>query len=113
MKVATAINGNIISQHFGHCESFKIYEVEENKIVNENVVANPGHRPGFLPVFLRDNGVNVIIAGGMGVAAQRIFEENGIEVIVGADGDTDEAVKRYLSNELKSTGSFCDHEHDH
>jgi predicted Fe-Mo cluster-binding NifX family protein len=75
-------------------------------------VANPGHKPGFLPNFLGDMGVEVIIAGGMGGGAVEIFNERNIEVIVGAQGDARSAVESYLHGELKSTGSIC-HEHEH
>ena len=73
---------------------------------------NPGHRPGFLPNFLNDIGVNVIISGGMGQGAIDIFNEKGIEVITGALGEAKIAAEEYLKGNLKSTGSIC-HEHQH
>ena len=82
------------------------------KITGSEFVPNPGHRPGFLPVFLAEKGVKVIISGGMGQGAIDIFNEKGIEVIVGASGSSESAVKAYLKGELKSTGSVC-HEHNH
>ena len=63
MKIAVSCNGNQIWAHFGHCENFMIYDVEEGRIVHEESVLNPGHRPGFLPNFLADLGVKVMIAG--------------------------------------------------
>ncbi|WP_438265110.1 phage tail spike protein [Clostridium tyrobutyricum] len=77
-----------------------------------SVVTNPGHRPGFLPNFLNDMGVNVIISGGMGGGDIDIFSEKNIEVIVGAKGNAKAAVEAYLQGFLKSTGSVC-HEHQH
>ncbi|HBI57040.1 MAG TPA: dinitrogenase iron-molybdenum cofactor, partial [Firmicutes bacterium] len=56
----------------------------------------PGHRPGFLPNFLSDQGVNVIISGGVGGGAIEIFEEKGIEVVTGARGSADDAANSYL-----------------
>lgn len=113
MKIAVASEGKNISGHFGHCEGFTIYEVEEGKIVNNSFTSIPGHRPGFLPVFLKDLNVNVIIAGGMGETAQELFNQNGIEVVVGAQGSADDAAQKYLNGELKSTGSVCrEHEHE-
>lgn len=112
MKIAIASEGNFVSAHFGHCEGFEIYEVEGSSIVKNEFVANPGHRPGFLPVFLKDLGVNVIIAGGMGATAQELFMQNGINVIVGAEGKKDEVIKIYVDGQLHSTDSVCDrHEH--
>jgi len=112
MKIAVACEGKFVSAHFGHCEGFEIYEVEEGKIVDQKFVQNPGHRPGFLPVFLKGLNCDVIISGGMGETAQQLFNENGIEVVVGAQGLNDDVVEKYINGELKSTGSVC-REHHH
>lgn len=112
MKIAVACEGKVVSAHFGHCEGFIIYNVEDGKVTSNEFKANPGHRPGFLPVYLKEQGADVIIAGGMGETAQMLFNENGIEVVVGAQGNCDEIVDKFLKGELKSTGSVC-HEHQH
>jgi len=112
MKIAVASEGKMVTEHFGHCETFIIYEVESNKIVNVETIPNPGHKPGFLPNYLNDLGVNVIISGGMGGGAIDIFNEKNIEVIVGATGDAQTVAEEYLQGKLKSTGSVC-HEHQH
>ncbi|MBQ6404065.1 MAG: NifB/NifX family molybdenum-iron cluster-binding protein [Oscillospiraceae bacterium] len=112
MKIAVSCNGNQIWGHFGHCENFMVYDTENSAVVNEQSVPNPGHRPGFLPNFLADMGVNVIISGGMGGGAVDIFNERGVEVILGAQGDARAAVEAYLRGELESTGSIC-HNHEH
>ncbi len=112
MKIAVAAMGNTISGHFGHCENFNIYDCADGKVVSAESVPNPGHRPGFLPNFLADRGVEVIIAGGMGGGAVDIFNERGVEVVVGAMGDAQAAVEAWLRGELKSTGSIC-HKHEH
>ncbi len=79
-------------------------------MVTGSSIPNPGHKPGFLPVFLHEQGVNVIISGGMGAAAVDLFNQQGIQVVVGAQGDAREAAQAYLEGELISTGSIC-HEH--
>lgn len=113
MKIAIASEGKQVSGHFGHCEGFTIYEVEEDKLLSKNFVQNPGHRPGFLPVFLKGLETNVIIAGGMGETAQQLFGENGIEVVVGANGFCDDIIQQYVKKQLKSTGSICtEHQHE-
>lgn len=112
MKIAVASDQNNVAGHFGHCETFNIIDVENGAISRVEAVPNPGHKPGFLPNFLNDMGVNVIISGGMGGGAIDIFNEKGIEVIVGATGDAKEAAKAYIAGNLKSTGSVCNkHEH--
>lgn len=112
MKIAVASENDMVTEHFGHCINFNIYETENNKIVKSESIPNPGHKPGFLPVFLHDQGVNVIISGGMGGGAVDIFNEKNIEVIVGARGEAKVAAQQYLQGLLKSTGSVC-HEHQH
>lgn len=112
MKIAVASERAMVTEHFGHCENFNVFEAENNQIVKSESIDNPGHRPGFLPNFLHNIGVNVIISGGMGGGAIEIFNEKGIEVITGARGDAREAAEQYLQGKLKSTGSVC-HEHQH
>ncbi len=108
MKIAIATDGKMVSGHFGHCEGFTLYEVDEDKVLNKKFVENPGHRPGFLPKFLNEKDVDVIIAGGMGGTAQQLFAENNIEVIVGAQGNCDDVIDAYIKGKLKSTDSVCE-----
>lgn len=112
MKIAVACEGNLVAEHFGHCEGFAIFEAENIQLKSKDFIPNPGHKPGFLPVFLHDKGVNVIISGGMGSGAVDIFNGKGIEVITGASGAAEKMVKCYLKGELKSIGSVC-HDHVH
>ncbi len=112
MKIAVASENGMVTEHFGHCESFDIFETENDQIVKSESIANPGHKPGFLPNFLNDMGVNVIISGGMGGGAIDIFNEKNIEVITGANGTSKAAANSYLQGTLKSTGSVC-HQHQH
>ena len=112
MRIAVASEGKNVTQHFGHCEGFLIYDAENGEILKEEMVLNPGHKPGFLPNFLADRGVKVIISGGMGGGAIDIFNERDVEVIVGASGVARNAVESYLKGELVTTGSVC-HEHAH
>jgi len=112
MKIAVASEKEMVTEHFGHCSNFNIFEVENNKIIKSESISNPGHRPGFLPNFLNDMGVNVIMSGGMGGGAVEIFNEKGIEVITGVRGKAETAVNSYLKGDIKSSGSIC-HEHQH
>ncbi|MPN06092.1 hypothetical protein SDC9_153347 [bioreactor metagenome] len=112
IKIAVASEHDMVTEHFGHCVNFNLYNAQNDEIMEHASIPNPGHRPGFLPNFLNDLGVNVIISGGMGGGAIDIFNQHNIEVIVGARGDARAAALAYLAGELKSTGSVC-HEHSH
>lgn len=112
MKFAVPLSGGVLSAHFGHCEQFALIDVDEKskKIVSNNVVASPGHQPGFLPEWLAGQGVNVVIAGGMGSRAQDLFNQSGIRVITGAPGISPEKiVSDYLSGTLATGDNVCDH----
>ena len=112
MKIAAACNGTQMCPHFGHCENFMIYEADNGAILSETILANPGHRPGFLPNLLADQGVTVMIAGGIGGGAIEIFNERGVSVITGAQGPARIAAEAYLNGTLVSTNAQC-HEHAH
>lgn len=112
MRIAIARMGRKVAQHFGHCEDFVLYDIENNKIINQSFLPNPEHQPGFLPGFLKKQGVNVIIAGGMGQKAIDLFNLENIKVITGATGNTDEVISAYLQGNLTSTNQVCKHEHD-
>ena len=111
MKIAvTYENGNVF-QHFGHTEEFKVYDVEDGKILGSQVIGSNGSGHGALAGLLDGEGIDVLICGGIGGGAQRALEEYGIELCAGASGNTDEAVEAYLRGELINTGANCDHHH--
>lgn len=109
MKIAVACDQGQVAAHFGHCASFEIFEICEQQIVGHESVPNPGHQRGFLPKFLHERGVAIVIAGGIGSAAVDIFSAKGITVIPGAAGAGREAVEQYLRGELDHSGSICTH----
>lgn len=99
-----------LTAHFGHCEKFAIVEVEDNKVVKQEYINPPVHQPGVYPKFLADQGVHVIIAGGMGQTAQDLFAQNNIEVHMGVqEGTPSELVMNYLNNQLQTGQNLCDH----
>lgn len=99
-----------LTAHFGHCEKFAIVDVEDTKVIKEEFVTPPVHQPGVYPKFLADQGVHVIIAGGMGQKAQDLFAMNNIEVHMGVqDGSPMELVEQYLNNQLQTGKNLCDH----
>ena len=110
-KIAVPTAGGRLAQHFGHCEQFTVYEIDEGgEVANSESHVPPAHEPGALPRWLHGLGANVIIAGGMGRRAQTLFEENGIEVVVGAPaGAPEEIVAAYLGGSLEAGENVCDH----
>ncbi len=112
MRIAIPIAHGSLAMHFGHCEQFALIDVDEEKktILGKEVVQAPNHEPGLLPRWLAERGADVIIAGGMGMRAQQLFSEQGIEVAVGAPVDEPEALARTFVNGTLQTGpNVCDH----
>ena len=111
MKIAATYDNGNIFQHFGKTEFFKVYEVEDNKVISSEVIGSNGTGHGALAGLLAEQGISVLICGGIGGGAQSALAEAGIELCSGAQGDADTAVDAYLKGELVSTGVNCDHHH--
>jgi predicted Fe-Mo cluster-binding NifX family protein len=112
LTIAIPVVEGHLSAHFGHCEEFALFNVDRNnkKIIDETRIPAPPHEPGLLPVWLKEKGAQMIIAGGMGSRAQGLFAENGINVVVGASADDPKnIVMAYLNGTLQSGDNICDH----
>ena len=119
MKIGVTFENLQIFHHFGHTEQFKIYEVEEGKVVATTVVDTNGNGHGALAGFLLENGVDVLICGGIGGGAQMALAQAGIQLFGGVSGDADAAVEALLKEELvfnpnvKCNHHGEDHHHHH
>ncbi|MCR5778420.1 MAG: DUF134 domain-containing protein [Lachnospiraceae bacterium] len=100
MRIAVTYDNGEIFQHFGHTEKFKVYDVEDGKIVNEEIVDTNGQGHGALAGFLLGGKVDVRICGGIGCVAQIALVEAGIKLYGGVSGDADAAVKAFLDGAL-------------
>ena len=107
-------DGVTVEEHFGHCEKFAVYTIEEGKIVKKEFLTAPEHAPGVFPRFIAENNINVVITGGMGQRAIDLIKGNGGQVILGASGNIEDVLAVYLEGSLYSKGSACaHHHHDH
>ena len=112
MRLAIPVTEGKVAAHFGHCSHFALFDVDEatKAIVKRGIISSPGHQPGFLPEWLAEEGISVVIASGMGSRAQALFSENRIEVVIGAlDEDPEKAVLDYIKGELATGANICDH----
>lgn len=110
MRIAIPMANGALCMHFGHCSTFALVNVEDKKVTTTSEVVPPPHQPGLLPPWLADQGVTMIIAGGMGSRAQDLFTQSGIEVVTGASGDgAVEIVEHYIKGTLKTVENACDH----
>ena len=115
MKIAVTYENGEIFGHFGHTEQFKVYEVEEGKIVSSEILDTNGSGHGALSGFLKNLGVDVLICGGIGMGAQMALASCGIKLFGGAMGNADKAVEAFLSGSLNyDPDAKCDHHgHEH
>ena len=111
MKIAVTYDNGNVFQHFGRTEFFKVYEVEDNKVVSSEIIGSNGTGHGALAGLLAGQDVDVLICGGIGGGAQNALAQAGVELCAGAQGNTDQAVEDYLAGKLVNTGSNCDHHH--
>ena len=113
MKIAVTYENGQIFQHFGHCENFKVYVVEDGKILESKVENAAGSGHGALAGFLKGLGVDVLICGGIGGGAQMALAEAGIKLYGGVAGDADAAVQALLEGNLAYNANVqCNH-HGH
>lgn len=113
MRIAvTYENGNIF-QHFGHTEKFKVYDVEDGKIINAEVIDTNGSGHGALAGVLSAIRADALICGGIGGGAQTALSEAGIKLYGGVSGNADEAVNAFIAGNLSfNPDVHCSH-HDH
>ena len=114
MKIAVTYENGQIFQHFGHTEYFKVYEVQDGKIVDSKVVDTNGNGHGALVGVLNDLNAEILICGGIGGGAQMALAEAGIKLYGGVSGDADAAVEALLAGKLDFNPDVkCDHHGEH
>ncbi len=115
MKIAVpTTQGNIVDDHFGHCEFFTVFTIENNEIKEKEIVGSPrecGCKSNIAGT-LQDMGVEVMLAGGIGGGAVNVLGYHGVNVYRGCSGDIDELVKEFIKGELVDSGETCNH-HSH
>lgn len=110
MKIAVTYENGKIFQHFGHTEYMKLYDVENHQVVSSQVVSTNGHGHGALAGFLLEQGVDVLICGGIGGGAQQALRRVGIQLYGGVSGEADRAVEAFLTSQLQYNPNVqCSH----
>ena len=114
MKIGVTYENGQIFQHFGHTEQFKVYDVQDNKVVSSEVVDTNGSGHGALAGFLQEHQIEVLICGGIGGGARNALADAGIKLYGGVSGSADEAVEALLKNELVyNPDVMCNHHDEH
>jgi len=112
MKIAIPTTDGKLNAHFGHCQCFTFLTVDtaSQHIGPAETKTPPPHEPGLFPAWLKEEGVDLVIAGSMGQRAQSLFEKEGIALVIGAPNDTPEHIAaQYLAGSLSTGANTCDH----
>lgn len=102
-----------VFQHFGHTEFFKVYDIEEDKVVNGEVCSTNGQGHGALAGVLQQLGADVLVCGGIGGGARNALEQAGIKLFGGVSGKADRAAEAFAKGALEFNPDFECHEHGH
>ncbi len=112
MKVAVPTRGNLVDDHFGHCEVYSVFSIDENnKIINAEILPSPqgcGCKSNIASV-LKEKGVSVMLAGNMGNGALNVLNSNGIDVYRGCSGDVHQLAEAFISGAISDSGEGCHH----
>jgi len=112
MKIAVTYENGQVFQHFGHTKEFKVYTIEDGRIVSSEILSSGETGHEALAFLLRDSKIDALVCGGIGGGAVAALEEAGVALCAGASGDADEAVEAFLAGNLINSGVNCDH-HEH
>jgi len=115
MKLAIPTRGNVVDDHFGHCEAYTVFGIDENKkIISTEMLPSPqgcGCKSNIASV-LKEKGVTVMLAGNMGNGALNVLQSHGIEVYRGCSGDVRQLTEAFLQDNINDSGEGCkSHEH--
>lgn len=113
MKVAVPTRNENVDDHFGHCEYYTIFTIENKKVINEEVIQSPegcGCKSNIAPI-LAGMGVKMMLAGNMGMGALNVLNMSGIEVIRGCSGNVKEVINEYMKGSVSDSGIGC-HSHE-
>ena len=114
MKIAVTYNNGQIFQHFGHTETFKVYQVKDGKVASSAILDSSGSGHGALASLLRSQGVDALICGGIGGGAKTALAQAGVTLYGGVSGSADQAVTDLLAGKLTfNPDVMCSHHGEH
>jgi len=115
MKIAVPTRGNVVDDHFGHCESYTVFTVDDNHQIKETEIFPSPQGCGCksnIAAILKDQGVSVMLAGNMGNGALNVLTNHGIDVFRGCSGNVQELTREFLFGKITDSGQGCRaHEH--
>lgn len=114
MIIAVPTRGNEVDNHFGHCEEYTVFNIDENKkIVSSEMLPSPqgcGCKSNIAAI-LKEKGVSIMLAGNMGNGALNVLNSHGIDVYRGCSGNVNQLAQAFLLGEIDDSGEGC-HQHE-
>ncbi len=107
MKVAIPTDSGKVAPHFGRAPEYTIAIIGENGVSKKQKIDNPGHKPGYLPKFFNEKGVDVMLVKGIGRRAVSLFNQFDIDIVTGAQGKIDEVLEKFVEGELDEKSNPC------
>jgi len=110
MKIAVPTKDNVVDNHFGHCDTYTIFDVDEQKNILAREVLKWSHGCGCksnIVATLKEMGVEILLAGNMGQGALNVLLSHNMEVVRGCSGNSEDLVREYLNGNLTDTDILC------
>ena len=110
MRYAIACERQQVAAHFGRCEYYELVDIQDGNVADRGRLLSPGHgEPGELPRLMQQHGVHCVICGGAGPRAQNLFEEIGIDFVLGSSGSLEDVISALAAGELEAGEDDCVH----
>lgn len=114
IKIAIPTRENMVDDHFGHCDHYTIYTVDDNNniIASEKLESPQGCGcKSNIASIMQEMGITIMLAGNMGMGAFNKLSTHGIQVYRGCAGHIEDVVKAYVGGNIADSAESCDH-HD-
>ena len=116
MKIAVPTRGKVVDDHFGHCEAYTVFNIDETKkIISSEMLPSPqgcGCKSNIASV-LKEKSVSVMLAGNLGNGALNVLHSHGIDVYRGCSGEVRQLTETFLQGKIGDSGEGCHHHEQH
>lgn len=114
MKVAIPTRGNLVDDHFGHCEEYTVFTIDANNSIEKTEILPSPQGCGCksnIAEILKEKKVSVMLTGNMGNGALNILKKQGINVYRGCSGDVRQLAENFIQGKIGDSGEGC-HQHE-
>lgn len=109
MKIAVPTRNGQVDDHFGHCDHYTIFTIDNGQLSSVEELASPqgcGCKSG-IAADLQKMGIGFMLAGNMGEGAKNKLEAHAIKVVRGCSGPIDTLIQDFLEGKISDSGQGC------